>query len=68
MGGRRCLRHHPPGHLADAESHEERRALRDGAETQSCRRQTGLSALTLDFYRAAHGRGRTAGTRSTVGH
>lgn len=68
VGGGRCLRHHPPGHLADAESHEERRALRGGAETQSSQRRTGLSALTLDFYHAAHERGRTAGTRSTVGH
>lgn len=27
VGGRRGVRHHPPGHLADAESHEERRPL-----------------------------------------
>ncbi|KAF1394520.1 hypothetical protein PFLUV_G00001170 [Perca fluviatilis] len=27
VGGRRRLRHRPPGHLADAERHAERRAL-----------------------------------------
>jgi len=37
VGGRRGLRHRPRGHVADAESHEERRSLRDGAQTETSR-------------------------------
>lgn len=45
MGGRRGLPHRPPGHLADAESHEERRPLGDGAQTESRGGKTGLTVV-----------------------
>lgn len=47
VGGRRGLRHHPPGHLADAASHEERRLGARGAQTEGRRPETGLTGAGL---------------------
>lgn len=37
VGGRGGICHHPPEHMADAESHEEHSAIRGGAQTDRCR-------------------------------
>lgn len=37
VGVRGGISHHPPEHMADAESHKEYSAIRGGAQTHRCR-------------------------------